>query len=62
VHALDATILKAVSAWANPRQESLRWSALADLCVELGLAASDEDLRSDYAVLKRESTPKRKRT
>jgi hypothetical protein len=56
--ALDATILKAVGAWASGNRASVRWTALAELCVEIGLATSDEDLRADYAEWQR---TKRKR-
>jgi hypothetical protein len=58
--ALDATILKAVGAWAGLNKVSQKWSALAELCVEIGLATSDEDLRADYAKSQRPSA-KRKR-
>jgi hypothetical protein len=58
--AMDGTILKAVSAWANNRQASIKWTALADLCVEIGLAATDEEaLRADYEEWKREKAPKK---
>jgi hypothetical protein len=56
--AMDATILKAVGAWAGLNKVSQKWSALAELCVEIGLATSDEDLRADYAQSQR---AKRKR-
>jgi hypothetical protein len=59
--AMDATILKAVGAWAGLNKVAQKWSALAELCVEIGLATSDEDLREEYAEMQRSSGAKRRR-